>query len=190
MVRQRHVFRRTLLVAPRLQFAAMLFHLLLTLRPLLRLHLLAAPLPLCVRGSPSGWMNSPTMHRVLNLEIVMGDGPDAVAFQVADYVRTSSRTHDLPMARISVSLFQPSVNGMRRAASSESNRRHFDGRPSSPPLALLSLESSPSPVSPSVVTVAHGIVFIHTVCSLPEFFTGFVVGRFSVASVLAGLVVL
>ena len=123
-------------------------------------------------------------------EIVSGDGRDALTFQVADHVRTSPRTHDLPMARISVSLFQPSVNGMRRAASSESNRRHFDGRPSSPPLALLSLESSPSPVSPSVVTVAHGIVFIHTVCSLPEFFTGFVVGRFSVASVLAGLVVL
>ena len=190
-MRQRHVFRRISLVAPRLQFAALpsSFHAPPTSPPSSS----RGASPALRKGgldSPSGWMKSPTMHRVLNLEIVMGDGPDAVAFQVADHVRTSSRTHDLPMARISVSLFQPSVNGMRRAASSESNRRHFDGRPSSPPLALLSLESSPSPVSPSVVTVAHGIVFIHAVCSLPEFFTGFVVGRFSVASVLAGLVVL
>ena len=64
-------------------------------------------------------------------EIVSGDGRDALTFQVADHVRTSSQTPDLPMARISVSLFQPSVNGMQRAASSETNRRHFDSRSSS-----------------------------------------------------------
>ena len=59
-------------------------------------------------------MNSPTMHRVLNLKMF-------------------PRTPDLPMEQISVSLFQPNVNGMygrvhgRRVAGQQTVSRRNPG---------------------------------------------------------------